>query len=63
MREYLRRRQHRGDETDEHNVKPSEVVTHQADNAGPNGATYVRWDDFLTLRLNFGVQYEVCNKS
>ncbi|XP_050717029.1 uncharacterized protein LOC126998881 [Eriocheir sinensis] len=43
VREYLQRRQQRGDETDEHNIKPSEVVTHQADHAGPNGATYVSW--------------------
>lgn len=42
MKEYMRRRQHRGEDTDEHNIKPSEVVIRQADDAGPSGATYVR---------------------
>lgn len=60
MREYLKRRQHRGSETDEHNIKPSEVVTRQADHAGPNGTSYVRWDNTLNLKLEAaGVQNEV----
>ncbi|KAK8388869.1 hypothetical protein O3P69_020666 [Scylla paramamosain] len=65
MREYLRRKRQRDGNIDDTNIKPSEVLTRQADHTGPSGCSYVRWDNpdtpgLLSVNTQVPVVEESC---
>ncbi|XP_045136075.1 uncharacterized protein LOC123519018 isoform X3 [Portunus trituberculatus] len=61
MQEYLKRKRQRdGKIDDDTNIKPSEVLIRQADHTGPDGYSYVRWENLDNLGvLNVNAQVPV----
>ncbi|KAG7174324.1 hypothetical protein Hamer_G003262, partial [Homarus americanus] len=44
VQEYMRKKQSRQGSASSYIIQPSEVLTQQADQSGPNGTSYVSWD-------------------